>query len=204
VTVENMRCAAAAQMGDNSQVVDGTAEVSDEELTEAIIVASRAMVAVATRSLAAADHDVTLPQYRTLVVLAYGGSKRLADLASHLSVSPSTATRMCDRLVRKGLVTRARDEIDRREVKLDLTEEGRNLVHQVMDRRREDVQTLLSAIPTGSRRALVASLQVLARAVGEAPDLHWAPGWPAGTDSADGAASPDGAVSSDGTAGVLT
>lgn len=167
-----------------------SAEISDEELTEAIIVASRAMVAIATRSLAATDHDVTLPQYRTLVVLAYGGSTRLADLASHLAVSPSTATRMCDRLVRKGLVTRARDEIDRREVKLDLTDEGRGLVHQVMDRRREDVQALLSAIPDGSRRALVSSLQVLARAVGETPDLHWAPGWP-GSVGSDG--SSDGA-----------
>lgn len=184
MTVEGRR-AAAQQMGDNPQVVEGTAEVSDEELTEAIIVASRAMVAIATRSLAAADQDVTLPQYRTLVVLAYGGSTRLADLASHLSVSPSTATRMCDRLVRKGLVTRARDEIDRREVKLDLTGDGRDLVQQVMNRRREDVQTILSAIPDGTRRPLVSSLQVLARAVGETPDLHWAPGWP-GSDGTDG------------------
>jgi DNA-binding MarR family transcriptional regulator len=176
------------QIGDNPQVGADEAEVSDEELTEAIIVASRAMVAIAQRSLTAAEHDVTLPQYRTLVVLAYDGSARLADLAAHLSVSPSTATRMCDRLVRKGLVTRTRDDIDRREVKLDLTEAGRNLVHQVMERRREDVQTFLSDIPAGSRRALVSSLQVLARAVGEAPDLHWAPGWHAGAVASDGSA----------------
>ena len=180
-------------MGDNPQVGADEAEVSDEELTEAIIVASRAMVAIAQRSLTAAEHDVTLPQYRTLVVLAYDGSARLADLAAHLSVSPSTATRMCDRLVRKGLVTRTRDDVDRREVKLDLTEAGRNLVHQVMERRREDVQTFLSDIPAGSRRALVTSLQILARAVGEAPDLHWAPGWHAGVVASDGAA---GAVTS--------
>jgi DNA-binding MarR family transcriptional regulator len=173
-------------MGDNRQVGEGTEEVSDQELTEAIIIASRAMVAIATRSLAAADQDVTLPQYRTLVVLAYGGNTRLADLASHLSVSPSTATRMCDRLVRKGLVSRARDEIDRREVKLELTDSGRNLVTQVMDRRREDVQTILSAIPDQSRPALVGSLLLLAKAVGEAPDLHWAPGWP-GAEGAEGA-----------------
>jgi DNA-binding MarR family transcriptional regulator len=163
-------------MGDTARVGEDIA-VSDEELTEAIILASRAMVAVALRSLNATDHDVTLPQYRTLVVLVYGGSTRLADLAATLSVSPSTATRMCDRLVRKGLVTRTRDDVDRREVKLDVTDDGRSLVHQVMERRREEVQTLLSGIPEGSRRALVSSLHLLARAVGETPEMHWAPGW---------------------------
>ena len=168
-------------MGDGMQV-------SDEELTEAIILASRAMVAIAVRSLTAADHDVTLPQYRTLVVLAYGGSTRLADLAATLSVSPSTATRMCDRLVRKGLVTRTRDDIDRREVKLDVTNEGRQLVEQVMERRRAEVRTILSDIPAGSRSALVSSLHLLSRAVGEAPELHWAPGW-----HTEGAGSDDGA-----------
>jgi DNA-binding MarR family transcriptional regulator len=162
---------------DDTFGVAESAAVSDEELTEAIILASRAMVAIAVRSLSATDHDVTLPQYRTLVVLVYGGSKRLADLAATLTVSPSTATRMCDRLVRKGLVTRTRDDIDRREVKLDVTEDGRSLVQQVMERRREEVQTLLSAIPAGARRALVGSLHLLARAVGEAPEMHWAPGW---------------------------
>lgn len=159
-------------------------------LADALISASRALVAVAARSVAGAGGDVTLPQYRALVVLASRGPQGVADLAGSLDVNPSTATRMCDRLVRKGLVTRARDEIDRREVKLDLTDEGRGLVHQVMDRRREDVQALLSAIPDGSRRALVSSLQVLARAVGETPDLHWAPGWP-GSVGSDG--SSDGA-----------
>jgi DNA-binding MarR family transcriptional regulator len=163
-------------MGDTAGVGDGAA-VSDDELTEAILLASRAMVAIAVRSLGAADHDITLPQYRTLVVLVYSGSTRLADLATTLSVSPSTATRMCDRLVRKGLVNRTRDEIDRREVKLDVTDEGRHLVEQIMERRRAEVQTILSAVPAGSRQALVSSLNLLARAVGETPTMHWAPGW---------------------------
>lgn len=179
--------ASQLRIGDTAKVADAT-EVSDEELTEAIILASRAMVAIAVRSLNATDHDVTLPQYRTLVVLAYGGSTRLADLAATLAVSPSTATRMCDRLVRKGLVTRTRDDIDRREVKLDVTDDGRHLVEQVMERRRAEVQTILSAIPADSRSALTSSLHLLARAVGEAPELHWAPGW-----HADGHVSGDGA-----------
>jgi len=150
---------------------------NDEEVIGAIILASRVMVGIAVRTLAGNPDDVTLPQYRTLVVLTFGGPRRLADLAEALSVSPSTATRMCDRLVRKNLVSRTRDELDRREVKLAITPLGLEVVSNVIDRRRAEVADLLRAIPVPLRRQLVSSLTLLASAAGEAPELHWGPGW---------------------------
>ena len=152
--------------------------VADEEVTDAIIRASRALVGIAVRSLTASDEEVTLPQYRTLVTLTYGGGRRLADLASSLGVSPSTATRMCDRLVRKGLITRTRDEIDRREVNLEVTPAGKQIVEGVIERRRDDVRELLKLIPVSTRNQLVESLSVLAGASGEPPpEVHWSLGW---------------------------
>ena len=153
------------------------AQVTDEELTEAIVLASRAMVGIAVRSLAGSEHEVTLPQYRTLVVLSYGGPSRLADLATTLGVSPSTATRMCDRLVRKGLITRSRDDLDRREVNLTVTENGRAAVEAVIGRRREEVREMLQSIPSDARVQLSQSLHLLAMAAGETPEMHWTPGW---------------------------
>ena len=150
---------------------------NDEEVIGAIILASRVMVGIAVRSLAGNTDDVTLPQYRTLVELTFGGPRRLADLAEALNVSPSTATRMCDRLVRKELVSRTRDELDRREVKLAITGLGRSVVGEVIERRRAEVRDLLQAIPVPLRRQLVSSLTLLATAAGEAPELHWGPGW---------------------------
>jgi len=149
----------------------------DNEVIEAIIHASRAMVGIAIRSLTGSDEDVTLPQYRTLVVLSDGGARRLADLAGALNVSPSTATRMCDRLVRKGLISRTRDDLDRREVNLEVTAAGRATVMDVINRRRSEVCSLLTSIPLGSRRELVDSLRLLSAATGDAPELHWMPGW---------------------------
>ncbi len=149
----------------------------DNEVIEAIIHASRAMVAIAIRSLTECGEAVTLPQYRTLVVLSDGGPRRLADLADALGVSPSTATRMCDRLVRKGLITRTRDELDRREVNLGVTDAGRTTVMEVINRRRADVCALLGSIPLGTRRDLVDSLRLLSAATGDSPELHWMPGW---------------------------
>jgi DNA-binding MarR family transcriptional regulator len=149
----------------------------DNEVIEAIIHASRAMVGIAVRSLTESGEAVTLPQYRTLVVLSDGGARRLADLANALGVSPSTATRMCDRLVRKGLITRTRDDLDRREVNLEVTAAGRTTVMEVINRRRADVCALLTSIPLGTRRELVDSLRLLSAATGETPELHWMPGW---------------------------
>ena len=100
------------------------AEVPDE-LVDTVLAASRALVAVAARSLAAAGDEVTLPQYRTLVVLAARGPQGTADLAAALAVNPSTVTRMCDGLVRKGLVRRHRQAGDRRTVRIALTAPGR-------------------------------------------------------------------------------
>jgi DNA-binding MarR family transcriptional regulator len=150
---------------------------NDEEMISAILLASRAMVGIAVRSLAGHPDEVTLPQYRTLVVLVCDGSKRLADLADALGVSPSTATRMCDRLVRKNLVSRTRDDLDRREVKLTITAAGRAIVADVMERRRAEVRDLLRAIPVPLRRQLVSSLTLLAAAAGKTPEIHWGPGW---------------------------
>ena len=77
--------------------------------TRALLVASRALVGVAARSLAGVD-DVTLPQYRALVVLTRPVSITIGDLATTLDIHRSTATRLCDRLERKGLVVSRLDE----------------------------------------------------------------------------------------------
>jgi DNA-binding MarR family transcriptional regulator len=147
----------------------------DEELVDAVMTASRALLAVTARSLAAVDEDVTLPQYRALVVLAQRGPRRPADLAVALAVTPSTGTRMCDRLVARGLVRRDRPEgDDRRAVAVSLSESGRALVRDVTRRRRSDLSRLLGALPTGRRREVVDALRAFSDAAGEVPETEWA------------------------------
>ncbi|HKE66333.1 MAG TPA: MarR family transcriptional regulator [Micromonosporaceae bacterium] len=146
---------------------------SRDELIEALMTASRAMVAIAGRSLADVDPDVTLPQSRALVVLASRGPQRIIDIAADLGVAPSTATRMCDRLVRKGLARRSRTGTDRREVRLSLTPVGRDLVRNVTRRRRDELGGIVDAIPTDTHRHVAAALQALNDAAGELPERDW-------------------------------
>lgn len=148
-----------------------------EPVIDAVLHASRALVAVAARSLGAVADEVTLPQYRTLVVLAGRGPQSLAELASSLGVNPSTATRMSDRLVAKGLVRRRTASRDRRQVRLALTEGGRAVVAEVTALRRQEIARILDAVPVGRRRQLVESLTAFADAAGEAADRDWAAGW---------------------------
>ena len=152
-------------------------ETDRDAVVDAVLSASRVLVAIAVRSLGDAAEDVTLAQYRTLVVLASRGPQSLAALAEALAVAPPTATRMCDRLVRKGLVVRRHGRDDRRQVRLSLAEEGRDLVDAVTARRRVEITALLSAIPEDRQAGLVDSLQRLSAAAGEVPEQDWSTGW---------------------------
>jgi DNA-binding MarR family transcriptional regulator len=150
-----------------------------EDAVQALMLASRAFVGLAARSLAAADGDVTLPQFRTLVVLAVRGPQRSIDIAEELRVNPSTGTRMCDRLIRKGLVRRVRSTTDRRVVRLRLTQTGHDLVEEVIRRRREELVRLVAATADLWQPVVTDALTAFAQAAGEIGEQDWWLGWSA-------------------------
>ncbi len=147
------------------------------EVVDALLAASRVLVAVAARSLSAAEEEVTLAQYRTLVVLASRGPQRVADLATALAVTPATATRMCDRLVHKQLIRRRTEREDRRQVRVALTERGRELVDAVTARRRLEIAEIVKRIPVGQQKVMIEALQRFADSAGEVREEDWASGW---------------------------
>lgn len=138
-----------------------------DPVVDAVLLASRALVAVAARSIAAAGNEVTLPQYRMLVLIAARGPQRPADLAVALDVNPSTASRMCDRLVDKRLVRRNRLPSDRRVVRVALTADGRELVDAVTRHRRRDLARILGRLTAEQRAAVTSALAAFADAADE-------------------------------------
>ena len=147
-----------------------------DSVTESLLTASRALVAVAARSLAAIDESATLPQFRALVVLASRGPQLMGELADALSVHQSTATRLCDRLVVKGLIDRGNSS-NRREVKISLTSDGQRLVNDVSAVRRAEIEQIVSRIPVAMRASTVIGLNAFSDAAGEIPQPLWALGW---------------------------
>jgi DNA-binding MarR family transcriptional regulator len=136
-------------------------------VTDAVLQASRVFVAVAVSSLNDVAEDVTLAQFRVLVILSTYGPQNLASLAESLDVNPSTATRLCDRLVRKRLVRRTQGTEDRRSTQLHLAAAGRRLVERVTARRRRDLAAIASRLPEDARARAIEVLGAFADAAGE-------------------------------------
>lgn len=148
-----------------------------DAVTDAVLLASRALVAVASRSIAAVDDAVTLPQFRALVVLdGDEGGMNVGSLANELRIQPSTATRLCDRLVRRGLARRRVNASNRREVTIVLTSDGRALVREVTRRRRREIASIMVKVPAAQRVAIVEALTAFRQAAGEdelTPSVPW-------------------------------
>jgi DNA-binding MarR family transcriptional regulator len=144
-------------------------------------------LAISARSLANLDADVTLPQYRALVILATGGPLRGVDMARELDVAPSTMTRMLDRLVRKELVRRYHRGDDRRAIWIALTESGKELVGAVLRQRRTELARLVSAAGIDANAPALEVLDAFVAAAGELPDPQWWRHWAKATQMPDDA-----------------
>src|SRR5262245_24678834 len=89
-----------------------------EREVEAVMAASRALVAIVARSFSEANVPITLQQWRVLVVVSSFGPIYPGELAKWMDMHPSNATRTCDALVRANLVNRREDPGDRRRIAL--------------------------------------------------------------------------------------
>lgn len=177
-------------VGDLASTVEDPASTVDDlaitaPIIDGLLAAGRMLIAQTARSLAQLDANVTVPQFRTLVVLATSGPQRVVDLAGELGVRPSTATRMCDRLLRKGLVSRHEHPGDRRAAWVVLTTPGRDLVAEIMRRRRHEIAALVEAVRIADPDALARALHALVVAAGELPEAQWWQRWAASVSSAE-------------------
>ena len=148
-----------------------------QDLINALLATSRALVAISAKSLAEVSNEVTLAQYRSMVVLMECRSTTVAKLAEAVGVAPPTATRMCDRLVKRGLISRQPAADDRREITLALTPKGNELISRVTDERRMAITKLLEHIPSGDYQKLTDIFSRFADTAGNVPDQNWSVGW---------------------------
>jgi DNA-binding MarR family transcriptional regulator len=147
------------------------AEESLDVITDALLTASRLLVAISAHSIALVDETITIPQFRTLVILSNRGPINLATLATLLGVQPSATGRMVDRLVSAGLIDRLPHPTSRRELLAALTKRGRDVVRQVTAHRRTEIARIVEKMPPAERHGLVRALTAFTIAGGE-PDAH--------------------------------
>jgi DNA-binding MarR family transcriptional regulator len=153
-----------AQTNEAGMAVSGEQTHLPDAVVDALMRASRALVAVTARSLSSVNDEVTLAQFRTLIVLSSQGPQTVTALAEHLDVHASTMTRMCTRLVTRGLVVRVPSAVDRREVVITLSTNGSRLVDDVLNNRRAEFDAIVQRLSEEHRHTLIGALDAFSRA----------------------------------------
>ncbi|NUO81976.1 MarR family transcriptional regulator [candidate division KSB1 bacterium] len=119
---------------------------------------------------------VTVSQCYALDVLGEQGEISMVQLARHLFLDKSTATRTIDPLVKRGLVERRFSEQDRRGILVRLTAEGEKLRQEILSGLRASQEHILAQIPEEKRESVLEGLELLSHAVHEWLATCCAPG----------------------------
>lgn len=90
------------------------------------------------------------PQHHQLMLAVKGKPKgepaRIAFLAERLQIQHHSAVELVDRLVKKGLITKERGEVDRREVHVRLTVRGERILDELTANTRAELRLAAPAL----------------------------------------------------------
>jgi DNA-binding MarR family transcriptional regulator len=117
---------------------------------------------------------LTMTQLGVLFLLRREVGAPAGLLAEHLRVTPSTLTRIVDRLVRLNLVRRQEDSDDRRLVRHYLTPEGARSLEEMARTARTYLTEILHQLPREKLERLREALQNLTQAAEAVEKGSWA------------------------------
>lgn len=104
---------------------------------------------------------LTTARWRTLALIGRYQPIHPSNIAERTSVDPDKVTRAVDRLVRKGLVARKADSVDRRRIVLSLTARGRRVYGEIDAVRRIVEERFLSVLSKSELVRFNATLEKL-------------------------------------------
>ena len=112
--------------------------------------------------------NLTGPQLTVVKILEGIGDLSLSELSERIRAQNSTVTGIIDRMVREGLVVRARSNEDKRVVKIKLTPKGAKLARAIKVEPMEVFRTALDSLSDTETRALLEILLKISRRVRKA------------------------------------
>jgi len=107
---------------------------------------------------------VTLTQCMVLLEIEENGPQTMGQLVSHLKLENSALSRTVDGLVRNKLVTRLRDDSDRRLVWIRLTENGVSTCQKIHEANDQQCLAVFEKIPRSERTAVIRNFETLIQA----------------------------------------
>jgi DNA-binding MarR family transcriptional regulator len=109
------------------------------------------------------DSGLTFSQMKVLVELDSPDedARTVTALSDALGISPASASRAAEGLVRKKLLTRVEDPDDRRVRRLALTARGRELADRIISARLAGLEEFTDSLSADERRKLESALDTL-------------------------------------------
>lgn len=114
---------------------------------------------------------VSVPQLRTLGFVHRNPGTSLSGVATHLGVTPATASALVDRLVRRGLLNRSSDPRERRRITLSLTRTGARHLSEARAATRRRLTQALARVPARDVAVISAGASLLRHVFGREGSL---------------------------------
>lgn len=107
------------------------------------------------------DNYLTAPQFIALQRIISKGDLTIGELSTEMSLACSTITDLIDRMEKNQLVTRFKDENDRRVVRIRVEEKGNKVVEDVLNRRKDYISKVLESFNKEEKELLAQNLMKL-------------------------------------------
>lgn len=101
-----------------------------------------------------ANYNLSAVQFNLLMLVAYrnnGKGLKQADISSHLIASASNITKLVEKSVKTGLITRQTNPLSRRENIICITKKGQNLIDKLWPGYDKLVRSMTEKIPSKDR-----------------------------------------------------
>jgi MarR family 2-MHQ and catechol resistance regulon transcriptional repressor len=107
--------------------------------------------------------ELNMQELRVVEFLGNEGPRIMRELAEHLMVAVNSMTSIADSLERKGLVRRLRSEQDRRVVRVELTESGREINDSLVEMNMRLFRSMLRALNEDEQKIFMVLFRKIAR-----------------------------------------
>lgn len=150
---------------DDEQTMTGSGTASPDALGDALVTAMDQTISRYQRSLrhaieqAEGPERLTMPQLRCLQAITADGTALTTQLARQMNVAVPTMTSMIDGLTERGLVGRHPDPVDRRQVRIVMTDEGRAVLTRYQEIVHARLRMLLAHLTVAQKKRLLAAME---------------------------------------------
>ncbi|KAB8134692.1 MarR family transcriptional regulator [Gracilibacillus oryzae] len=107
------------------------------------------------------NYPITAPQFVAVQFLLEYGDLTLGELSHKINLAFSTTTDLVDRMERNDIVVRVKDSKDRRVVRIHLLDKGKEIIKEVVEKRREYLGEVLMHVSDDDIRDLSRLLHIL-------------------------------------------